>query len=51
MISFYSLFRFKIPKMFIAWKKPFPLTTTGKIRRDQVRKEVMSQLQSLHSNL
>ncbi|XP_014518787.1 2-succinylbenzoate--CoA ligase, chloroplastic/peroxisomal isoform X1 [Vigna radiata var. radiata] len=45
------LSRFKIPKMFIAWKKPFPLTTTGKIRRDQVRKEVMSQLQSLHSNL
>ncbi|KAK8468820.1 hypothetical protein PHAVU_006G128100 [Phaseolus vulgaris] len=45
------LSRFKIPKMFIAWKKPFPLTTTGKIRRDEVRKEVMSLLQSLHSNL
>ncbi|RDX95199.1 2-succinylbenzoate--CoA ligase, chloroplastic/peroxisomal, partial [Mucuna pruriens] len=45
------LSRFKIPKMFIVWKNPFPLTTTGKIRRDQVRKEVMSQLQTLHSNL
>ncbi|CAJ1962960.1 unnamed protein product [Sphenostylis stenocarpa] len=45
------LSRFKIPKMFITWKKPFPLTTTGKIKRDRVRKEVMSQLKSLHSNL
>ncbi|KAL2997127.1 hypothetical protein AAZX31_09G024200 [Glycine max] len=45
------LSRFKIPKTFIVWRKPFQLTTTGKIRRDQVRKEVMSQLQSLHSNL
>ncbi|KAK7303566.1 hypothetical protein RJT34_14475 [Clitoria ternatea] len=46
-----NLTRFKMPKMFIIWRKPFPLTTTGKIRRDQIRKEVMSQLQSLHSNL
>ncbi|KAK7246147.1 hypothetical protein RIF29_41007 [Crotalaria pallida] len=46
-----NLSRFKIPKVFILWRKPFPLTTTGKIRRDQVQKEVMSQLQSLHSNL
>ncbi|XP_061339707.1 2-succinylbenzoate--CoA ligase, chloroplastic/peroxisomal isoform X2 [Gastrolobium bilobum] len=46
-----NLSRFKIPKIFIVWKKPFPLTTTGKIRRDQVGKEVMSHLQSLHSNL
>ncbi|TKY72381.1 2-succinylbenzoate--CoA ligase of chloroplastic/peroxisomal [Spatholobus suberectus] len=45
------LSRFKIPKMFIIWRKPFPLTTTGKIRTDQVRKEIMSQLKSLHSNL
>ncbi|KAL2341549.1 hypothetical protein Fmac_009489 [Flemingia macrophylla] len=45
------LSRFKIPKMFIVWRKPFPLTTTGKVRRDQVRKEATSQLQTLHSNL
>ncbi|XP_020222004.1 2-succinylbenzoate--CoA ligase, chloroplastic/peroxisomal isoform X2 [Cajanus cajan] len=45
------LSRFKIPKMFIVSRKPFPVTTTGKIRRDQVRKEIISQLQSLHSNL
>ncbi|KAG6639556.1 hypothetical protein CIPAW_10G109200 [Carya illinoinensis] len=42
---------FKIPKMFILWEKPFPLTTTGKIKRDQVRREVVSHVQSLHSNL
>ncbi|XP_038678815.1 2-succinylbenzoate--CoA ligase, chloroplastic/peroxisomal isoform X2 [Tripterygium wilfordii] len=46
-----KLTRFKIPKIFILWRKPFPLTTTGKIRRDQVQREVMSQLQSFPSNL
>ncbi|WJX23222.1 o-succinylbenzoate--CoA ligase [Trifolium repens] len=46
-----NLSRFKIPKIFIEWRKPFPVTTTGKIRRDQVRKELMSELQILHSNL
>ncbi|XP_028770166.1 2-succinylbenzoate--CoA ligase, chloroplastic/peroxisomal [Neltuma alba] len=46
-----NLSRFKIPKMFILWRKPFPLTTTGKIRRDQLRKELMYQLHSLHSNI
>lgn len=50
-MCFESPFRFKIPRMFIEWTKPFPLTTTGKIRRDQLQKEVLSQLQSLHSNL
>ncbi|KAJ0081705.1 hypothetical protein Patl1_11402 [Pistacia atlantica] len=42
---------FKIPKVFVIWSKPFPLTTTGKIRRDQVQREVMSHLKSLPSNL
>ncbi|KAK6267479.1 hypothetical protein QUC31_011639 [Theobroma cacao] len=46
-----NLSRFKIPKIFILWKTPFPLTTTGKIRRDQVRRDVMSQLQSSPSKL
>lgn len=50
-ISFECPFRFKIPKVFFLWRKPFPLTTTGKIRRDQVRKEVVSELHSLHSNI
>ncbi|XP_022716462.1 2-succinylbenzoate--CoA ligase, chloroplastic/peroxisomal isoform X2 [Durio zibethinus] len=46
-----NLTRFKIPKKFILWRIPFPQTSTGKIRRDQVRREVMSQLQSLASHL
>ncbi|KAK3188692.1 hypothetical protein Dsin_028253 [Dipteronia sinensis] len=46
-----NLTGFKIPKVFILWRKPFPLTTTGKIRRDQIRREVMSHLKSLPSNL
>ncbi|KAK9267479.1 hypothetical protein L1049_009905 [Liquidambar formosana] len=46
-----NLTGFKIPKIFILWRKPFPLTTTGKLRRDQVQREVMSHLQPLASNL
>ncbi|MED6135057.1 hypothetical protein PIB30_042743 [Stylosanthes scabra] len=47
----HNLSRFKIPKVFVLWRKPFPLTTTGKVRRDQIRKELMCLPQSLHSNL
>ncbi|KAK6932059.1 AMP-binding enzyme, C-terminal domain [Dillenia turbinata] len=43
--------RFKIPRIFVLWNKPFPVTSTGKLRRDQVRREVMSQLRMFHSNL
>ncbi|KAJ6417577.1 hypothetical protein OIU84_003326 [Salix udensis] len=46
-----NLTGFKVPKLFILWRKPFPLTTTGKIRRDQVRREVMSHLQLFPKNL
>ncbi|KAI4299709.1 hypothetical protein L6164_033141 [Bauhinia variegata] len=46
-----KLTRFKIPKIFILRRKPFPLTTTGKLRRHQIQKEVIAQLRSLHSNL
>lgn len=46
-----SLTGFKIPKNFIVWKQSFPLTTTGKIRRDQVRGEAISHLQYLISHL
>ncbi|XVF23098.1 hypothetical protein REPUB_Repub13aG0008800 [Reevesia pubescens] len=46
-----NLTGFKVPKLFILWRIPFPVTSTGKIRRDQVRREVMSQLQSLPCNL
>lgn len=40
-----NLTGFKLPKLFILWRKPFPLTTTGKVKRDQVRREVMLHLQ------
>ncbi|KAI9118872.1 hypothetical protein K1719_010317 [Acacia pycnantha] len=46
-----NLSRFKIPKMFILWRKPFPLTATRKIRRGHLRKELLYQLHSLHSNI
>lgn len=49
-----NLTGFKIPKIFILWRKPFSVTTTGKLRRDQIQREVMSQLQlqfSLPSNM
>ncbi|KAG2689446.1 hypothetical protein I3760_09G138900 [Carya illinoinensis] len=42
---------FKIPKAFIVWEKSFPVTTSGKIKRDQVRREVISYLQPLQSSL
>ncbi|XP_020593308.1 2-succinylbenzoate--CoA ligase, chloroplastic/peroxisomal isoform X2 [Phalaenopsis equestris] len=31
---------FKIPKVYMPWRKPFPLTTTGKLRREDVKKEI-----------
>ncbi|XAR72548.1 o-succinylbenzoate--CoA ligase [Bertholletia excelsa] len=42
---------FKIPRRFILWRKQFPLTSTGKRRRDEVRREAMSCVQSLPSRL
>lgn len=37
--------RFKVPKRFILWRRnQFPVTSTGKIRRDQVRRELMSNM-------
>ncbi|KAL8106957.1 hypothetical protein AgCh_023674 [Apium graveolens] len=46
-----NLTRFKVPKYCIIWTKSLPLTTTGKLRRDQVRSEVMSHTQLLSSRL
>ncbi|KAK2991244.1 hypothetical protein RJ640_018001 [Escallonia rubra] len=46
-----NLSGFKIPKAFIRWQKSFPLTTTGKLRREQVKREVMSHMQLLPSCL
>ncbi|KAL5977116.1 hypothetical protein ACLOJK_021458 [Asimina triloba] len=46
-----NLTGFKIPKMFVLWSKPFPLTTTGKLKRDEVKREALSHFQLRHSNL
>ncbi|KAL8489046.1 hypothetical protein ACS0TY_025088 [Phlomoides rotata] len=42
---------FKIPRRYIMWNKDFPLTTTGKLRRDQVRAQLMSHIQFQSSKL
>ncbi|XP_068657410.1 2-succinylbenzoate--CoA ligase, chloroplastic/peroxisomal isoform X1 [Aristolochia californica] len=46
-----NLSGFKIPKLFILWRKPFPVTTTGKVRRDEVKREIVSRFQVVSSNL
>ncbi|KAJ4916906.1 hypothetical protein Rs2_02456 [Raphanus sativus] len=46
-----NLTGFKIPKRFVRWENQFPLTTTGKVKRDEVRREVMSHFQILTSSL
>ncbi|XP_058071605.1 2-succinylbenzoate--CoA ligase, chloroplastic/peroxisomal isoform X2 [Magnolia sinica] len=46
-----NLTGFKIPKIFILWKKPFPLTTIGKLKRDEVKNEASAHLQFIHSHL
>lgn len=46
-----NLTGFKVPKYCIIWTKSLPMTTTGKLRRDQVRSEVISYTQLLPSRL
>ncbi|KAG6581476.1 2-succinylbenzoate--CoA ligase, chloroplastic/peroxisomal, partial [Cucurbita argyrosperma subsp. sororia] len=46
-----NLTGFKIPKEFFKWGKPFPVTTTGKLKRDAIRNEVISQFGLLRSTL
>ncbi|KAG9439138.1 hypothetical protein H6P81_019303 [Aristolochia fimbriata] len=46
-----NLSGFKVPKLFIPWRKPFPATTAGKVKRDEVRREIISQCLIASSNL
>lgn len=46
-----SLTGFKIPKAFMIWRKPFPVTSTGKVKRDQLKAEAKLHLQPLLCNL
>lgn len=38
-----NLTGYKIARNFILWRTPFPMTTTGKLRRDEVKKEALSR--------
>ncbi|XP_076897395.1 2-succinylbenzoate--CoA ligase, chloroplastic/peroxisomal-like [Bidens hawaiensis] len=46
-----NLTGFKVPKRFIKWNNKFPLTTSGKLRRDQLKSEVMLHLKLISSSL
>lgn len=46
-----NLTGFKIPKIFIFWKKPFPFTSSGKLRREEVKREALSSMQTVPSRL
>ncbi|KAL2467419.1 2-succinylbenzoate--CoA ligase [Abeliophyllum distichum] len=39
-----NLTGFKIPKKIVLWRNTFPMTMNGKLRRDLVREEVMSEM-------
>ncbi|TVU43493.1 hypothetical protein EJB05_09969, partial [Eragrostis curvula] len=41
---------FKVPRSFYQWRRPFPVTTTGKIRREELKCEILASMQ-LPSNL
>uniref|UniRef100_A0A0A9D7H9 AMP-dependent synthetase/ligase domain-containing protein n=1 Tax=Arundo donax TaxID=35708 RepID=A0A0A9D7H9_ARUDO len=45
-----NLSRFKIPRSYYQWRRPFPVTTTGKIRREELKREILAAIQ-LPSNL
>ncbi|CAI9292905.1 unnamed protein product [Lactuca saligna] len=46
-----NLTGFKVPKMFIRWNKKFPMTTSGKLRRDELKAQVLLHLNLLSSSL
>ncbi|KAL6857248.1 hypothetical protein ACP4OV_018630 [Aristida adscensionis] len=45
-----NLSRFKVPRVYYQWKLPFPVTSTGKIRREELKSEILASLH-LPSNL
>ncbi|KAJ1267129.1 hypothetical protein BS78_07G032700 [Paspalum vaginatum] len=45
-----NLSRFKVPRSYYQWRRPFPVTTTGKIRREELKREILAAIQ-LPSNL
>lgn len=49
-ILFFLLNRFKVPRSYYQWRQPFPATTTGKIRREELKRELLAAIR-LPSNL
>ncbi|KAK3120949.1 hypothetical protein QOZ80_8BG0643850 [Eleusine coracana subsp. coracana] len=45
-----NLSRFKVPRSYYLWRRPFPVTSTGKIRREELKREILANMQ-LPSNL
>jgi acyl-activating enzyme 14 len=50
LFSFFLCNRFKVPKSYHLWTQPFPLTSTGKIRREELKREILAAIQ-IPSNL
>uniref|UniRef100_A0A453S085 AMP-binding enzyme C-terminal domain-containing protein n=1 Tax=Aegilops tauschii subsp. strangulata TaxID=200361 RepID=A0A453S085_AEGTS len=45
-----NLSRFKVPRLYHHWSRPFPVTTTGKIKREELKAKVLACMQP-HSSL
>ncbi|CAL5004246.1 unnamed protein product [Urochloa decumbens] len=45
-----KLSRFKVPRSYYQWRQPFPVTSTGKIRREELKREILATMQ-IPSNL
>ncbi|OEL27073.1 2-succinylbenzoate--CoA ligase, chloroplastic/peroxisomal [Dichanthelium oligosanthes] len=45
-----NLSRFKVPRSYYQWRQPFPVTSTGKIRREELKREILATMQ-IPSNL
>ncbi|VAI88204.1 unnamed protein product [Triticum turgidum subsp. durum] len=40
-----NLSRFKVPRLYYHWSRPFPVTTTGKIKREELKAKVLACMQ------
>ncbi|CAL5009876.1 unnamed protein product [Urochloa decumbens] len=45
-----KLSRFKVPRSYYQWRQPFQVTSTGKIRREELKREILATMQ-IPSNL
>ncbi|CAM6096926.1 unnamed protein product [Calypogeia fissa] len=45
-----GLSRYKVPRVIVMQQEPFPTTSTGKVKKDQVRSLITAQLEQRHSS-